>query len=110
MLLYLRLQKTHVIVGDPAKDLLRLEIDEFYKDFTGTAYISQIRFCKGKIKGEKVFNRFQTFITAEPYLFDICQHIDGIRIVSSLFNKIIMDDIAIPNKRYVGFSLIILQL
>ncbi|MGB4024512.1 MAG: cysteine peptidase family C39 domain-containing protein [Acutalibacteraceae bacterium] len=29
----------YVIIGDPAKDLMRVEIDDFYKDFTGVLLI-----------------------------------------------------------------------
>lgn len=31
----------YVIVGDPAKDLIRMEIDEFYKSFTGAMQLAQ---------------------------------------------------------------------
>lgn len=34
-----KITKKHVIVGDPAKDLMRIEIDEFYKTFTGAMLI-----------------------------------------------------------------------
>ena len=50
----------HVVVGDPAKDLVRMEIDEFYKSFTGAMLILKPNneFTKGKVKGEKIFHRY----------------------------------------------------
>ena len=94
-----KITKTHVIVGDPAKDLLRLEIDEFYKNFTGALLILKPNqdFASGKIKGEKVFNRFLKLLLPQKKLFiysifaSIILTVLGI--VSSLFNKIIMDEI-----------------
>ena len=30
-----KITKSHVIIGDPAKDLIRVEIEKFYENFTG---------------------------------------------------------------------------
>lgn len=89
----------YVIIGDPAKDLLRLKIDEFYKDFTGTLLILKPNneFNKGKIKEGKVFNRFLKLLLPQKklFLFSIIASIllTILGIVSSLFNKILMDEI-----------------
>lgn len=89
----------HVIVGDPAKDLDRLEIDEFYKEFTGTLLILKPNeeFNKGKIKEGKVFNRFLSLLLPQKklFIFSIIASIllTILGIVSSLFNKILMDEI-----------------
>ena len=91
--------KKHVIIGDPAKDLLKVKIDEFYKDFTGVLLILKPNqnFVSGKIKGEKVFYRFLKLLLPQKKLFiysilaSIILTILGI--VSSLFNKVIMDEI-----------------
>ena len=91
--------KKHVIIGDPAKDLLKVKIDEFYKDFTGVLLILKPNqnFVSDKIKGEKVFYRFLKLLLPQKKLFiysilaSIILTILGI--VSSLFNKVIMDEI-----------------
>lgn len=94
-----KITKTHVIIGDPAKDLLRLEIDEFYKDFTGTLLLLKPNqeFAGGKIKGEKMFSRFAKLLLPHKKLFvySILASIilTALGIVSSLFNKILMDEI-----------------
>lgn len=61
----------HVVIGDPAKDLLRMEIDEFYKDFTGVLLILKPNqsFAKGKIKGEKIFQRYMRLLLPQKKLF-----------------------------------------
>ncbi|RDU24419.1 cysteine peptidase family C39 domain-containing protein [Anaerosacchariphilus polymeriproducens] len=48
----------HVIIGDPAKDLMRMGIDEFYIDFTGTLFVlsPNQKFSEDKIKSEKTFD------------------------------------------------------
>ncbi|MEN2773561.1 peptidase domain-containing ABC transporter [Acetivibrio clariflavus] len=91
--------KKHVIIGDPAKNLLKVKIDEFYKDFTGVLLILKPNqnFVSDKIKGEKVFYRFLKLLLPQKKLFiysilaSIILTILGI--VSSLFNKVIMDEI-----------------
>lgn len=94
-----KITKTHVILGDPGKDLLRVEIDEFYKDFTGTLLLLKPNqeFVGGKIKGEKIFSRFLKLLLPQKKLFiySILASIilTVIGIVSSLFNKILMDEI-----------------
>jgi len=78
---------------------LKVKIDEFYKDFTGVLLILKPNqnFVSGKIKGEKVFYRFLKLLLPQKKLFiysilaSIILTILGI--VSSLFNKVIMDEI-----------------
>jgi ATP-binding cassette subfamily B protein len=91
--------KAHLIIGDPAKDLERVSIDEFYKTFTGNLLILKPdnRFEKGRVKGEKVFSRFVKLLLPQKKLFvfsvlaSLIMTVLGI--VSSLFNKIIMDEV-----------------
>ena len=47
----------YVVVGDPAKDLIRMKIDDFYKDFTGVMLILKPNedFTQGKNKGDKLW-------------------------------------------------------
>ncbi|MDR0853936.1 MAG: peptidase domain-containing ABC transporter [Clostridiales Family XIII bacterium] len=94
-----KIGKTHLIIGDPAKDLERVTIDEFYKTFTGNLLILKPdnRFEKGKVKGEKVFDRFLKLLLPQKKLFAFAiiasLLMTALGIVSSLFNKIIMDEI-----------------
>lgn len=89
----------YVILGDPAKDLIRIEIDEFYKTFTGAMLILKPNqeFIAGKAKNEKVFDRYIKLLLPQKKLFaysiltSILLTVLGI--VSSLFNKILMDEI-----------------
>lgn len=94
-----KITEKYVIIGDPAKDLQRLEIDEFYKDFTGALLllIPNQEFVSGKVKGDKTFNRFLKLLLPQKKLF-ICSILasailTALGIVSSLFNKILMDEI-----------------
>lgn len=88
-----------VVVGDPAKDLMRLETEEFYKNFTGTLLILKPteKFQTGKLVGGKMFDRFLRLLVPQKKLFvysilaSILLTVLGI--ISSLFNKIIMDEI-----------------
>lgn len=89
----------YVIIGDPAKDLLRVSVDEFYKQFTGVLLILKPdeRFVTGKNKGEKVFSRYVRLLLPQKKLFiygivaSLLLTIFGI--VSSLINSVIYDEI-----------------
>ncbi|RDY32638.1 peptidase domain-containing ABC transporter [Lachnotalea glycerini] len=89
----------HVVLGDPAKDLIRIEIDEFYKNFTGAMLILKPnqQFVAGKEKNEKLLNRYVKLLLPQKKLFiySILASVllTGLGIVSSLFNKILMDEI-----------------
>ena len=88
-----------LIIGDPAKDLMKVSLDDFYKEFTGTLLILKpdMRFSPGKSEKGKIFNRFVKLLTPHKRLFaysiiaSVILTILGI--VSSLFNKILMDEI-----------------
>lgn len=89
----------YVVIGDPAKDLIRVEIDEFYKNFTGAMLIIKPNeeFVSGKLKNEKLFQRYIKLLMPQKKLFvysilaSVLLTVLGI--VSSLFNKILMDEI-----------------
>ncbi len=88
-----------VIVGDPAKDLERLEIEEFYKNFTGAMLLLKPneKFTGGKLKGAKMFDRYVKLLLPHKKLFiyTILASflITMLGILSSLFNNIIYDEI-----------------
>lgn len=92
-------KQDYVIIGDPAKDLIRISLDEFYKEFTGTILILKPNTCfvQGKNEKGKTFGRFLKLLTPHKKLFaysiiaSILLTVLGI--VSSLFNKILMDEI-----------------
>lgn len=89
----------YVIIGDPAKDLMKITLDEFYETFTGTLLILKpnASFVPGKVEKGKVFGRFVKLLTPHKKLFaysiiaSVILTVLGI--VSSLFNKILMDEI-----------------
>ena len=94
-----KITEKYIIIGDPAKDLIKMEIDEFYKTFTGAMIILKPNnsFETGKLKKEKIFYRFINLLLPQKKLFiysilaSVILTILGI--VSSLFNKILMDEI-----------------
>lgn len=89
----------YVIVGDPAKDLEKLEIDEFYKNFTGAMLLLKPneKFVGGKLKGTKMFDRYVKLLLPHKKLFIYAIIasflITVLGILSSLFNNIIYDEI-----------------
>ena len=108
-----KITKTHVIVGDPAKDLERMEIDEFYKSFTGAMLILKPNneFTKGKVKGEKIFQRYIRLLWPQKKLFfygilaSFLMTLLGI--VSSIFNNVIYDEI-LPYKQENVLKMVLL--
>lgn len=89
----------YVVIGDPAKDLIRMETDEFYKTFTGAMLILKpnMEFATGKIKGKKIFDRYISLLLPQKKLFaygilaSLLMTVLGI--VSSIFNNMIYDEI-----------------
>lgn len=94
-----KITESFVIIGDPAKDLIKLEFDRFYEMFTGTLLVLSPteKFVGDKMKGEKVFHRFLRLILPQKklFFFSIIASIilTVLGIASSLFNKILMDEI-----------------
>ncbi len=94
-----KITEKYVIIGDPAKDLEKIPFDKFYKRFTGALLILKPNneFEQGKIKGGSMVMRFMKLLLPQKKLFvfsiitSVILTILGI--VSSLFNKIIMDEI-----------------
>lgn len=89
----------YVIIGDPAKDLMKITLDEFYETFTGTLLLLKpdSRFVPGKAEKGKTFSRFLKLLLPHKKLFaySIVASVilTVLSIVSSLFNKILMDEI-----------------
>lgn len=91
--------KKRVTVGDPAKGLIKVGLDEFYSQFTGVILILKpsVTFLEDKTNKEKMYIRFWRLIVPQKKLFlysivtSLILTILGI--VSSIFNKILMDEI-----------------
>ena len=87
----------YVVIGDPAKDLVRIEIEDFYKNFTGVILLLKPNeeFVSERIKGKK-YERFIRLLIPQKklFFFSIISSLilTVLGIISSLFNKIIMDD------------------
>lgn len=92
-------KKDYVIIGDPAKDLMKITLDEFYETFTGTLLLLKpdSRFAPGKTEKGKTFSRFLKLLLPQKklFIFSIIASVilTVLGIVSSLFNKILMDEI-----------------
>lgn len=108
-----KITKKYVIIGDPAKDLMRVEIDEFYKTFTGAILILKPnnKFETGKLKGKKIFHRYIALLKPQRKLFvyGIVSSliITILGIVSSLFNNILFDEI-LPYKQENVLKLVVI--
>ena len=94
-----KITKKHVIIGDPAKDLQKVEIDEFYKNFTGAMMLLKPNeaFVGGKQRGQKMFDRYVKLLLPQKKLFIYAIVasflLTVLGIISSLFNNIIYDEI-----------------
>lgn len=91
--------KKHIIVGDPAKELMRMTVDKFYENFSGVLLIlsPNAMFKPEKLKGSKLFSKYLGLLLPHKKLF-ACAIVASLiitvlGIVSSLFNKILMDEI-----------------
>lgn len=94
-----KITKNHVIIGDPAKDLERLEIDEFYKHFSGAMLLLKPseNFVGGKQKSSKMFERYIKLLMPQKklFLYTIIASffLTILGVLSSLFNNIIYDEV-----------------
>lgn len=94
-----KITKTHVIVGDPAKDLEKIKIETFYKRFTGAMLLlsPNSSFVVGKKKTGKTFDRYLQMLLPQKKLFVYAIlasfFLTILGILSSLFNNIIYDEI-----------------
>lgn len=90
--------KDYVIIGDPASELKKITLDEFYKNFTGVLLLLNPTsdFKGGKKKGG-MFKRYIDLLLPQKKLFfyailaSLITTILGI--ASSMFNKILMDEV-----------------
>ena len=91
--------RDYVIIGDPAKELKKISLDEFYKNFTGVLLLltPTSEFKAGKQKQGSMVKRFLDLLLPQKKLFfyailsSVIMTVLGI--ASSMFNKILMDEI-----------------
>ena len=91
--------RDYVIIGDPAKELKKISLDEFYKNFTGVLLLMTptSEFKAGKQKQGSMVKRFLDLLWPQKKLFfyailsSVIMTIIGI--ASSMYNKILMDEI-----------------
>ena len=94
-----KITKKYVIIGDPAKDLEKLAMDEFYKKFTGTLLLLKPNetFVSGKEQNGKVFSRYVKLLLPQKKLFVYAMIasvlLTVLGILSSLFHNLIYDEI-----------------
>ncbi|MBO5372443.1 MAG: peptidase domain-containing ABC transporter [Lachnospiraceae bacterium] len=99
-----KISEKYVVIGDPAKDLMRIRTDEFYKTFTGAMLIllPDEKFVTGHQKGTKMSERYIRLLLPQKKLFaygilaSFLMTILGI--LASVFNNIIYDEI-LPYKQ-----------
>ncbi len=89
----------HVVIGDPAKEFEKQSMDDFWDRFTGVLLVLKPSsdFEIAKDKNDKMFSRFLRLLLPQKKLFvySILSSIllTLLGIVSSLFNKILMDEV-----------------
>ena len=94
-----KIKKDYVIIGDPAKKVMKITQEEFFDDFTGVMIILKPTYEFAKVKNDKhsVFNRYVKLLLPQKKLFiyGIISSviITVLGILSSLFNRIIFDEI-----------------
>lgn len=64
-----KITKKYVIIGDPAKDLERIELEQFYKSFSGAMLLIKPNnlFSQGNIKGEKILQKYIRLLLPQKY-------------------------------------------
>ena len=91
--------KDYVVIGDPASELKKISLDEFYKNFTGVLLLLNptSEFKGGKIEKGGMMKRYIDLLLPQKKLFvyailgSLIVTILGI--ASSMFNKILMDEV-----------------
>ena len=117
--------KDYVVIGDPANELKKISLDEFYKNFTGVMLLlnptSEFKGGTGKFKVEgkkeakqsrnNMLKRYLDLLLPQKKLFIYAilssVILTLIGIVSTVFNKAIMDEVLPYGLRNLLVSLIV---
>ena len=91
--------KDYVVIGDPANELKKISLDEFYKNFTGVLLLMNptSEFKPGKQKKGGMLKRYLDLLLPQKKLFiyaivaSVLMTVLGI--VSSIFNRALMDEV-----------------
>ena len=108
-----KITKTHVVIGDPASDLKKIPIEEFLKNFTGNMLIMvpTTKFNTDKDEKKSVFSRYIDLLKPQKKLFFFVilssLILTVLGIASSMFNKILMDEI-LPYKLKNSLNVVII--
>ena len=91
--------KDYVVIGDPGSELKKISLDEFYKNFTGVLLLMNptSEFKGGKIEKGGMFKRYVDLLLPQKKLFAYAilssLIVTILGIASSMFNKILMDEV-----------------
>ena len=91
--------KDYVVIGDPGSELKKISLDEFYKNFTGVLLLMNptSEFKGGKIEKGGMFKRYIDLLLPQKKLFAYAilssLIVTILGIASSMFNKILMDEV-----------------
>ncbi|MDR1800609.1 MAG: peptidase domain-containing ABC transporter [Lachnospiraceae bacterium] len=105
--------ENYVVIGDPAKEFLRITLNEFMRGFAGVLLILKPNnsFSREKNKDKVLYLRFIKLLLPHKklFVFSIIASLilTVLGIVSSLFNKILMDEI-LPYKLRNTLLLVVL--
>ena len=115
--------KDYVVIGDPANELKKISLDEFYKNFTGVLLLlnptAEFRGGKHKVEGKEeakaarnnMLKRYMDLLLPQKKLFAYAilssVILTVIGIVSTVFNKAIMDEVLPYGLKNLLVSLIV---
>ena len=91
--------KDYVVIGVPGSELKKISLDEFYKNFTGVLLLMNptSEFKGGKIEKGGMFKRYVDLLLPQKKLFAYAilssLIVTILGIASSMFNKILMDEV-----------------
>lgn len=94
-----KIKKNYILIADPAKGLLKKKYEDFFNEFDGVLILvaPTSDFEKGKINTGAVFSRFAKLLTPQKGLFITAivasTILTVLGVVSSFFNKILIDEI-----------------
>lgn len=91
--------RDYVVIGDPATELKKITLDEFYKNFTGVLLLLNptTEFKGGKVAKGGMVKRYLDLLLPQKKLFGFAilgsVLLTILGIASSMFNKILMDEV-----------------
>ena len=94
-----RITDRFVVIGDPAKDFMKITVDEFFRGFTGVLLLltPNDTFLLSNTKISSLYTRYIKFFAPHKKLFILSiiasVILTVLGIVSAMFNKIVLDEI-----------------